>query len=155
MIMTYQLCNSLSNSEKTVGRIALLPQLFCRKLWGSPHRCDSPVHRTAEDATLKAATGTAMPSALSFPALKGEGCRAIGSRFLPFRKIILTSLHKNDVDSEKLQCLQNLADMSRILPLFDLRHHATTRIHRTRNIRLTKHAIFPDMANDLPDIRCV
>ena len=73
MIMTYQLCNSLSNSEKTVGRIALVPQLLCRKLWGSPHWGDSPVHRTAEDATLKATTGTAMPSMLSFPAPFGRG----------------------------------------------------------------------------------
>ena len=69
-----------ANSEKPVGRIALVPQLFCRKLWGSPHRCDSPIHRTAEDATLKATTGTAMPSALSFPAVNGELCRAIGSK---------------------------------------------------------------------------
>ena len=69
-----------SNPEKTMGRIALVPQLFCRKLWGSPHRSDSPVYRTAEDATLKATTGTAMPSALSFPALMGEVCRVIGSR---------------------------------------------------------------------------
>ena len=73
-----------SSSEKTLGRIALVPQLFCRKLWGSPYLCDSTIHRTAEDATLKATTGTAMPSALSFPALQGEGCRAIGSTGIHF-----------------------------------------------------------------------
>jgi hypothetical protein len=35
-----------------VGRVALVPQILCRKLWRSSCRCDFPIHRTAENTTL-------------------------------------------------------------------------------------------------------
>ena len=52
------------------------PPQFRRKLRRSPHFRHSPIHRTAENPPLKPTTGTALPSALSFPAVNGRVCRA-------------------------------------------------------------------------------
>ncbi len=51
--------------------------LLCWELRRRPHRDHPPVHRTAANATLTTKS-TATPSALSFPGLKAEACRAPG-----------------------------------------------------------------------------
>ena len=79
------------NSQEALGPGTLVPQLFCRKLRRRSYRRDSPIHRTAKDPTLTYTVSiskplkaqylrTALPSAHSFPALKGEVCRASDQR---------------------------------------------------------------------------
>ena len=53
--------------------------LLCWQLRRCTHRDHPPIHRTAADAAL-AAQRTPTVSALSFPGLKAEACRAPGSK---------------------------------------------------------------------------
>ena len=53
--------------------------LLCWQLRRCAHRDHPPIHRTAADAAL-AAQRTPAVSALSFPGLKAEACRAPGSK---------------------------------------------------------------------------
>src|SRR5690606_20194328 len=61
--------------QEAVGRCALVALLLRRQLRRRTHRDHPPAHRTAADATLTAQRPPTA-SALSFPGLKAEACRA-------------------------------------------------------------------------------
>ncbi len=61
--------------QEAVGRCPVVAVLLCWQLRRCTHRDHPPVHRTAADATLTAQR-TPTASALSFPGLEAEACRA-------------------------------------------------------------------------------